>query len=137
VKSTDDLVAPTPDGTVMTKVQQTVSNVDSEEVQSHQFRSAMEDAVAAVLGVNGADVAVADVSVDKDGVATVTYTILDKYNMSKSEVKEELINGSDSIEAALSKEGFKAKVGKPTTTDIMDSSNVSAALPKSLKLKRA
>ena len=132
----DDVVEASPDGTVMTKVTQTVSNVDKDDVQGHAFRSAMEDAVAAALGVNDADVAVADVSVGKDGVATVTYTILDKYNLSKSEVKEELINGSDSIEAALSKQGFEAKVGKPSTSDIMDSSNVSAALPKSLKLKR-
>jgi len=134
----DDVVEPLPKSSLgYTTVVQMMSGLDKSDAEYDEFPKMMASVVAAALGVNVDDVSVSSVKTmnKKTSDVAVTYKIVDKYSMSKEQVKSLLEEQAKTMEASLAVNGYKkASLGKLTTSDGKESaSDVTAALPKSSK----
>ena len=103
----DDVVEPLPTSTLgYTTVVQMISGLEKSDAEYDKFPKMMASVVAAALGVNVDDVSVSSVKTSsKAGEVAVTYKIVDKYSMSKEQVKSLLEEQAKTMEASLAVNG--------------------------------
>ena len=70
------------------------------------------------MGVNTLDVEVTAVEMDGGLTAKVTYTVIDNYGFSKSNMKSELESKNKEIETVLKSRGYIADAGTMTTSNV-------------------
>lgn len=70
------------------------------------------------MGVNTLDVDVTAVEMDGGLTAKVTYTVIDNYGFSKSNMKTELESKNKEIENELKNRGYIADAGTMTTSNV-------------------
>ena len=105
---TDDVVEPLPTSTLgYTTVVQMMSGLEKSDAAYDKFPKMMATVVAAALGVNVDDVSVSSVKTSgKTDDVAITYKIVDKYSMSKEQVKSLLEEQAKTMEAALAVNGM-------------------------------
>ena len=100
------------------QVVQSFNGVSYSEAKTLEFQNAVKEAVSTVLGVNTLDVEVTALEMDGGLTAKVTYTVIDNYGFSKSNMKTELESKNKEIETELKSRGYIADAGKMTTSNV-------------------